>query len=84
MKPILSQATTEDEDHIALDAFDSKWSNQYPQITKSWYNNWENLVIFLQYLKSIRQIIYTTNAIESLNAQLRKVTKNKRVFPSDE
>lgn len=83
LKPIY-QATTEDEAQEALDAFDAKWSNQYPQIAKSWYNNWENLVIFLQYPKSIRQIIYTTNAIESLNSQLRKVTKNKRVFPSDE
>ena len=42
------------------------------------------MVVFLQYPKAIRQIIYTTNAIESLNSQLRKVTKNKRVFPSDE
>lgn len=83
LKPIY-QATTEDEAQEALDAFDTKWSNQYPQIAKSWYNNWENLVIFLQYPKSIRRIIYTTNAIESLNSQLRKVTKNKRVFPSDE
>ena len=83
LKPIY-QAATEDEAQEALDAFDTKWSNQYPQIAKSWYNNWENLVIFLQYPKAIRQIIYTTNSIESLNSQLRKVTKNKRVFPSDE
>ena len=83
LKPIY-QAATEDAAHIALEAFDSKWSNQYPQIAKSWYANWENLVLFLQYPKSIRQIIYTTNSIESLNSQLRKVTKNKRVFPSDE
>ena len=83
LKPIY-QAATEDQAQEALDAFDSKWSKQYPQIAKSWYNNWENLVIFLQYPKSIRQIIYTTNAIESVNSQLRKVTKNKRVFPSDE
>ena len=83
LKPIY-QAATEGEAQEALDAFDSKWSNQYPQIAKSWYNNWENLVIFLQYPKAIRQIIYTTNSIESLNSQLRKVTKNKRVFPSDE
>lgn len=83
LKPIY-QAPTEDDAQLALDAFDSKWSDQYPQIAKSWYNSWENLVIFLQYPKAIRQIIYTTNAIESLNAQLRKVTKNKRVFPSDE
>jgi transposase-like protein len=83
LKPIY-QAATEDEAQEALDAFDTKWSKQYPQIAKSWYNNWENLIIFLQYPKAIRRIIYTTNAIESLNSQLRKVTKNKRVFPSDE
>ena len=83
LKPIY-QAPTEDDAQVALDVFDAKWSSQYPQIAKSWYNNWENLVIFLQYPKAIRQIIYTTNAIESLNSQLRKVTKNKRVFPSDE
>jgi len=83
LKPIY-QATTEAEAQEALDAFDVKWSKQYPQISKSWYHNWENLIIFLQYPKAIRKIIYTTNAIESLNSQLRKVTKNKRVFPSDE
>lgn len=83
LKPIY-QAATEDEAQEALDAFDTKWSKQYPQIAKSWYNNWENLIIFLQYPKAIRRIIYTTNTIESLNSQLRKVTKNKRVFPSDE
>ena len=83
LKPIY-QASTEDAAHTALEAFDSKWSKQYPQIAKSWYNHWENLVLFLQYPESIRKIIYTTNAIESLNSQLRRVTKNKRVFPSDE
>lgn len=83
LKPIY-QAATEGEAQEALDAFDAKWSKQYPQIAKSWYNNWENLIIFLQYPKAIRRIIYTTNTIESLNSQLRKVTKNKRVFPSDE
>jgi transposase-like protein len=83
LKPIY-QAATEDEAQEALDAFDRKWSKQYPQIAKSWYNNWENLIIFLQYPKAIRKIIYTTNAIEPLNSQLRKVTKHKRVFPSDE
>lgn len=83
LKPIY-QAATEGEAQEALDAFDAKWSKQYPQIAKSWYNNWENLIIFLQYPKAIRRIIYTTNTIESLNSQLRKVTKNKGVFPSDE
>ena len=83
LKPIY-QASTEAAAYTALETFDSKWSKQYPQIAKSWYNNWENLVLFLQYPESIRKIIYTTNAIESLNSQLRRVTKNKRVFPSDE
>ena len=83
LKPIY-QAVTEEEAQSALEYFEEKWDKQYPQIAKSWYNNWENLMIFLQYPKAIRKIIYTTNSIESLNNQLRKVTKNKRVFPSDE
>lgn len=83
LKPIY-QAVTEEEAQEALEDFESKWGNQYPQIAKSWYNNWDNLMIFLQYPEAIRKIIYTTNSIESLNNQLRKVTKNKRVFPSDE
>ncbi len=81
---LIYQAYTENEAKEVLNAFDSKWSQQYPKITKSWRNNWDNLVIFLSYPQSIRQIIYTTNMIESFNAQLRKVTKNKRVFPSDD
>uniref|UniRef100_UPI00313EEBAA transposase n=1 Tax=Rickettsia endosymbiont of Urophora cardui TaxID=3066265 RepID=UPI00313EEBAA len=75
---------TEKEAELALESFDQKWSKQYPHIAKSWYNNWDNLIIFLQYPKEIRKIIYTTNAIESLNSQLRKVTKNKRIFPNDD
>lgn len=83
LKPIY-QAITEEEAQEALESFEVKWGKNYPQIAKSWYNNWDNLIIFLQYPEAIRKIIYTTNAIESLNNQLRKVTKNKRVFPSDE
>jgi putative transposase len=75
---------TEDEALTALADFDRKWGKQYPHIAKSWQNNWQNLVIFLQYPEVIRRIIYTTNAIEGLNSQLRKVTNNKRVFPSDD
>jgi transposase-like protein len=83
LKPIYT-AVTEDEAHLALEAFENKWNKQYPHISKSWYRNWDNLVIFLQYPKEIRKVIYTTNAIESVNSQLRKVTKNKRIFPSDD
>ena len=83
LKPIYT-ASTEDEAMTALEAFTEKWDGQYPHISKSWYTNWDNLVIFLQYPAEIRRVIYTTNAIESLNSQLRKVTKNKRIFPSDD
>ena len=77
-------SVTEDEALGALSDFNLKWGKQYPHIAKSWQNNWENLVVFLQYPEVIRRIIYTTNAIEGLNSQLRKVTNNKRVFPSDD
>jgi len=50
-----------------IEAFESKWTKQYPQIAKSWYNNWDNLMIFLGYPAEIRKIIYTTNAVESVN-----------------
>ena len=83
LKPVY-QAPTEDAALLALEDFQKKWDAQYPQISKSWYANWDNLVTFLQYPPEIRRIIYTTNPIESLNSQLRKVTKNKRVFPNDE
>lgn len=81
---LIYTSATEKEAELALESFDKKWSKQYPHIAKSWYNNWENLIIFLQYPQEIRKIIYTTNAIESLNSQLRKVTKNKRIFPNDD
>ena len=83
LKPIYT-ASTEDEAVTALELFTEKWDQQYPHISKSWYANWDNLTVFLQYPAEIRKVIYTTNAIESLNSQLRKVTKNKRVFPSDD
>jgi transposase-like protein len=83
LKPIY-QGSTEEEALLRLEEFALKWDKRYPQISKSWYHNWANLVIFMQYHPSIKKIIYTTNSIESLNSQLRKVTNNKRVFPNDE
>ena len=68
----------------ALEKFASKWDSKYPMISKSWRNNWENLNEFYGYPSDIRKIIYTTNAIESLNFSLRKVTKNRAAFPNDE
>ncbi|BFD45974.1 MAG: hypothetical protein DMENIID0002_07010 [Rickettsia endosymbiont of Sergentomyia squamirostris] len=82
LKPIYT-AVTEEQAHLALVSFEEKWNKQYPQIAKSWYNNWDNLMIFLGYPESIRKVIYTTNSVESVNSQLRKVTNNKRVFPND-
>jgi transposase-like protein len=83
LKPIY-QASREDGAVLALESFEKKWGTRYPQITKSWYANWENLIVFMQYPESIRKVIYTTNSIESVNSQLRKVTNNKRVFPNDD
>lgn len=62
LKPIYT-AATEEEACSALESFDSKWSKQYPQIAKSWYANWNNLIVFLQYPSPIRKVIYTTNAV---------------------
>lgn len=83
LKPVYT-AATEDEALVALQGFESKWGQKYPQIAKSWLNHWANLVGFLQYPKTIRRMIYTTNAIESVNSGLRKITNNKRIFPNDE
>jgi transposase-like protein len=77
-------AATLTEAEQALDEFAEKWDDQHPTISKSWRNNWERLSVFFDYPPQIRKVIYTTNAIESLNASLRKVTKTRRSFPTDE
>jgi putative transposase len=61
-----------------------KWSNKYPNAVKSWEDNWDNLSTFFTFANNIRRIIYTTNVIESLNSQFRKVTKTKLIFPTDD
>lgn len=77
-------AATQDEAEIALTTFADKWDTQYPTVSQVWLRHWENVVPFFGYPPEIRKVIYTTNAIESLNMTLRKVIKNKRVFPSDD
>ena len=77
-------AATLSEAEQALDEFAGKWDDQHPAISQSWRNNWERLSVFFDYPPQIRKVIYTTNAIESLNASLRKVTKTRRSFPTDE
>ena len=69
--------------HEALEEFGKKWNNKYPMIQASWERNWNDLTEFFNYPKDIRRTIYTTNAIESLNFSLRKVTRNKSSFPDD-
>lgn len=78
------QALTEEEALSALNAFEIKWESRYPMIAKSWHTNWERLNTFFAYPQEIRRIIYTTNAIESMNSTLRKVTKNRGSFPNDD
>jgi len=68
----------------ALEVFGTKWNARYPMIYKSWSTHWEDLNEFFNYPPEIRKAIYTTNAIESLNFQLRKVTKNRSSFPNDD
>jgi transposase-like protein len=68
----------------ALFALETKWSGKYPLMTKSWRTNWPRLSQHFKYPQEIRRIIYTTNIIESFHSQLRKVTKTKRVFHSDQ
>lgn len=83
MKPIYG-AETEDAARLALQAFDDRWSGKYPSIAKQWRARWAEVTPFLAYPKEVRRILYTTNIIESLNAQLRKVLKPKGAFPTDD
>ena len=77
-------APTEETTLSEWDSFDEKWSGKYPKIAKSWRDNWVNLSTYFKYPEAVRRLIYTTNTIEGFNRQLRKVTKSKTVFPSDD
>lgn len=68
----------------ALDTFAARWDKKYPKISQSWRDNWVNLSTYFKYPQEVRRLIYTTNAIEGFNRQLRKVTKSKSVFPTDD
>ncbi len=77
-------ALTKDAAELALDKLEEKWGEQYPIVIKSWRDKWENLSHYFQYTAGIRHIIYTTNTVEGYHRQVRKVTKTKGVFPSDD
>ena len=68
----------------ALDVFSDRWDKKYPKISQPWRDNWPNLSTYFKYPQEVRRLIYTTNAIEGFNRQLRKVPKSKSVFPTDD
>lgn len=77
-------APDEDSAIVALEDFSAKWDKKYPKISQSWQANWPNLSTYFKFPEELRKLIYTTNAIEGFNRQLRKVTKSKSVFPTDD
>ena len=77
-------APTETAAAAALDAFASKWDKKYPMISKSWRSHWSQITPMFAFPDDIRKVIYTTNAVESVNMTLRKASRNHRVFPTDE
>ena len=83
LKPIY-KAPTEESALTELDKLEAAWSGKYPTSVKSWRENWDELATMFKYPEPIRRIIYTTNALENFNRQLRKVTKTKSAFVSDE
>jgi len=78
------QSITEDEALVALEQFSERWDDKYPQISRSWKAHWHNLNTLFNYPEDIRKVIYTTNAIESLNSVIRKSIKKRKLFPTDE
>ena len=78
------KAPTEEAGLLALDKLEEKWGKKYPYPINSWKNNWDNLAVFFKYPEEIRTVIYTTNAVENLHRQFRKVTKNRALFPNDD
>jgi putative transposase len=83
LKPIYT-AIDADAAQAALEAFDDKWGSRFPVITQAWLNAWEYMIPFLAFPPELRRVVYTTNAIEALNRQLRKAIKTKGHFPNEE
>jgi putative transposase len=77
-------APTEQAALSALDSFSAKWDKQYPMISKSWRSHWAQIMPMFAFPDEIRKVIYTTNAVESVNMTLRKASRNHRIFPTDD
>ncbi len=78
------RAVTESEAQAALTALATKWDSKYPTVSKSWRDNWAKVIPMFAFPDYIRKVIYTTNAVESVNMTLRKASRNHRIFPNDE
>ena len=81
---LVYMAPTEEAAREHLEEFGEKWDSKYPKIRKSWTEKWATLSTYFKYPDAVRRLIYTTNTIEGFNRQLRKVTKNKTIFPNDD
>ena len=84
LKPIYTAPTADAAETALLEFADSELGRRYPATVVTWQNAWERFIPFLAFAPAVRKIIYTTNAIESLNYQLRKIIKNRGHFPSDD
>ena len=82
LKPVYKAETVKAAE-IALDALEEKWGTKYPIVIKSWRKKWPNLSVYFKYPADIRRVIYTTNAIEAVHRQFRKLTKTKGAFPNE-
>ena len=82
LKPVY-RASSKENAEAALDKLDEQWGNIYPLVIKSWRRKWIHLSAYFKYPEPIRKIIYTTNAVEAVHRQFRKLTKTKRAFPNE-
>jgi transposase-like protein len=82
LKPVY-RAATKQEAEMAQDALEDKWGKQYPLVINSWRRKWQNLSVYFKYPDYIRKVIYTTNAIEAVHRQFRKLTKTKGGFTNE-
>ena len=82
LKPVY-KAATKHAAEIALDELEAKWGQQYPVVIKSWRTKWDNLSVYFKYPEDVRKAIYTTNAVEAVHRQFRKLTKTKGGFTNE-